>query len=279
MNRNSPILLRIRSESVLRVARNFLGMEKFSWVALVFTALFFCGAGWLPDGLAAMVFSSEDWRTGLIQFSLALVVFVFFGFLLHREIRKANRIRVVVAVPPSARVLSVFLSSLGRFKEAERRLLEEGAAFPEITREFLSSTCWHMPLTAIGHHAERLEAIHVITSAGDTGSSCQYPLFREITERFFPGIPMEEMKDGGVDFEDIAAVHDLIDRFYDRVDASPVRYEPNDVIVDITGGQKPNSIAAAMATLAEGRRFQYVSTRDGSVYSYDLVQVSAENEG
>jgi hypothetical protein len=43
-------------------------------------------------------------------------------------------------------------------------------------------------------------------------------------------------------------------------------------MIDITGGQKPPSVAgSAVALEKEGRRIQYVSTRDFKIRSYDIT--------
>ncbi len=42
------------------------------------------------------------------------------------------------------------------------------------------------------------------------------------------------------------------------------------MIIDVTGGQKPTSIAGALMTLYYDREFQYVSTQNYKVKSYDV---------
>jgi hypothetical protein len=44
-----------------------------------------------------------------------------------------------------------------------------------------------------------------------------------------------------------------------------------DTMVDITGGQEVPTVAGAAVALGEGRRFQYVSTRDYKVRTYDIM--------
>ena len=43
------------------------------------------------------------------------------------------------------------------------------------------------------------------------------------------------------------------------------------MIVDITGGQKVTTVAGAVISIIEGRRFQYVSTHDYKVRTYDIA--------
>lgn len=79
---------------------------------------------------------------------------------------------------------------------------------------------------------------------------------------------MEEFLKGGIDFQDIKKVFETIENLYDKLGASGIKNE--DIIMDVTGGQVTNSIAGAIATLTLGRKFQYVSTRDKKVLSYDI---------
>jgi hypothetical protein len=62
---------------------------------------------------------------------------------------------------------------------------------------------------------------------------------------------------------DIAELLDLIE------DSRGLR--ASDILIDVTGGQKPTSIAGAAVALAEGRCIQYVSTRDYRVRVYDVT--------
>lgn len=81
------------------------------------------------------------------------------------------------------------------------------------------------------------------------------------------------MTSNGVDFKDVKEVFNVIEDFYKRPDI-----KPKDVLVDITGGQKTNSIAGGIATLAVGRRFQYIGTNDKQVNAYDVGYFPGEHE-
>lgn len=48
--------------------------------------------------------------------------------------------------------------------------------------------------------------------------------------------------------------------------------EENDIIIDVTGGQKTASIAASLATLHNKVTFQYVQTNPPyEVFAYDVI--------
>lgn len=269
MSSSSPVVRKIQSDAVKRAATNFLGMNHFSWIALAAAMLFFLGAGWIPDAITNMLLTGEENRvTGLIQMAGSIVVFLLFGWQIHRKIEAAEKIRVDVNEPQKAKVLVVFLSNISKPEEKER--LFNAVEGSSNVSGLLKDTPWEMPYLALMHHVPRLEKLYIVTSRGERGTCLQYPHFARIIGTLFPGVLLEQLDDSGFNFEDIAQIHKVIDKFYDQYDNRP-DYAKHDVIVDITGGQKTNSIAAAMATLAEGRRFQYVSTTDKKVQSYDLV--------
>ena len=60
-------------------------------------------------------------------------------------------------------------------------------------------------------------------------------------------------------------VFNVIEDFYKKPGI-----KPKEVLVDITGGKKTNSIAGGIATLAMGRMFQYIGTNDKQVTAYDV---------
>jgi hypothetical protein len=72
-----------------------------------------------------------------------------------------------------------------------------------------------------------------------------------------------------VDYEDARAAKDAVDSGYAALLQGGLN--ARDILVDITAGQKPTTIAGAAVALAEDRRFQYVSTRDYRVVTYDIT--------
>jgi hypothetical protein len=114
------------------------------------------------------------------------------------------------------------------------------------------------------------DVLNFFTSNGEDGSHQIFPLFTKIMNKFYPHLRIESLTANGIDFEDIAAIHQRLDKLYDELNEAN-SYGHNDIMVDVTGGQKTNSIAAAITTLSEGRHFQYLSTKNKEVRSYDLV--------
>lgn len=261
----NPIQQHIQIDAVKKVAHQFLGMEQFSLVALLMVAVFFLGAGWLPDAGTNLLLPGGAKTVGWCQLGGSSAIFIFFGFLIRYKIKKQQQVRIVASSPPSARILIIFLSSCKNELWEKMQQSERPAGVGE-----LAGTSWEMPLLAIRHHAERLEQLYVFTSSGGSGTHHQFQRFHDIVVATYPKLKVIELTGEGTDFENMAEVHKELDRLYGQFDHLK-SYGADDIMLDITGGQKPNSIAGALATLAEGRRFQYVSTINKKVLCYDLV--------
>lgn len=265
----NPIQQRIHIQALKKVAQQFLGMERFNPMGLLMVVLFFLGAGWLPDAVTNLLLPGGNTLAGVFQLTGSAAVFFTFGWIVARKVKEVQQVRVISAIPPSARNLIIFLSTPNPdHMAAIKSSVESGNVSPGI----FTKTSWEMPYLAIKHHAERLEELYVFTSSGARGSHQLFDCFKTACKHLFPGIIVQELDEHGIDFEDIEIVHNKLDALYAAFDERNI-YGPQDVMIDITGGQKPNSIAGAMATLSEGRRFQYVSKKDDSnqVLSYDLV--------
>lgn len=261
----NPIQQHIQVDAVKKVAHQFLGMENFSLIALLMAALFFLGAGWLPDAGTNLLLPGGQKMVGIYQLTGSLIVFSVFGLVISHKIKHQQQVKIVVSSPPSARILIIFLSSCNK-QLLETLKCQETALLPEE----IEGTSWEMPLLAIRHHAERLEQLYVFTSSGEQGTHQQFNCFHRIVSTAYPKLKIIELTGEGTDFEDMATIYDETDKLYERLDRTGI-YASDDIILDITGGQKTNSIAAALATQADGRKFQYVSTKSKQVRSFDLV--------
>jgi hypothetical protein len=112
-------------------------------------------------------------------------------------------------------------------------------------------------LRAIKPHLGKLERGFLIGSKGDRGSA----KFLEIAEKIFKlyAKDITITHHGDVDFEDIEHMTQLFERLVSKAEND--KYQESDIILDVTGGQKTASIAAAMCTLKrKGVEFQYVQT-------------------
>jgi len=76
----NPIQQHIQIDAVKKVAHQFLGMEQFSLVALFMVAVFFLGAGWLPDAVTNLLLPGGTSKAGWCQLAGSSAIFIFLVF-------------------------------------------------------------------------------------------------------------------------------------------------------------------------------------------------------
>jgi hypothetical protein len=281
VSNNNPIQQRNQAEIFRHFAECTFGQKNFGWHAVMYTALLFIVGGWLPNGIADLIkYLSGDWSlwTFNYQLTISLGILIYFGVRLKKIVNSPGKIEVSNDPPEPVKVLGVFLSSFNLWfnsgqvqgvivKGKEKESLEKALSEQSVKREALDGTTWEMPLKAIEFHKSRVEMLYLFTSSGVKGTTADSDLFVRLVKVLYPGISVAELVPGGLDFENIQEIFRAVEDLYG--DAVAHGYKEKDVLVDITGGKKPNSIAASIATLAAGRKFQYIS-EDKVVRSYDV---------
>lgn len=293
---SNPVQKRLIIEGLKGVVESMLGSKVFSWRLFFYAVGILLATSWLPDGTITFfklllklilvpcgvengtfcgvlktfcVTNTEDLLKFLVSAAILLWVFV----TIRRKIARQN---IAVDKQPSEQVkhLVIFLSKMN--KQDIEKIIES----PERVKDENINLSWEMPYLAVEYH-QILRRLFVITSSDSKkgtqiipGTTHLFPVFKEFVKKAFPGreLKVEELSPGGINFEDVEKVFNVIEEFYKRPGM-----KPKDVLVDITGGQKTNSIAGGIATLAMGRRFQYISTVTKKVESYDVVYFPGEH--
>ena len=75
-------------------------------------------------------------------------------------------------------------------------------------------------------------------------------------------------------FEDAKSVYKFLESVYRQLKQEG--FMEDDIVFDVTGGQKAISIAGAMFAIPHDRHLQYVSTSDYTVKHYDLTYMQNE---
>jgi len=234
----------------------------FAFLVLVLISI---ALSWIPDAISSFLPSGK--LGGFIMLSTSVsILMVLYLF----AVRYGSTIDfdVYEEQPKKRSVLIIFLSPLRRdsLKKVEE-MLENLRKEEDLPEDLNVLSSWRMPYEAVKYHLPKLKKIVVITSEK---SSAQFPLFKKLFKRLFrKDLEVEEVKLGS--FEDVGKVFRELDSIYRRLGEQGIKEK--DVIVDVTGGQKPNSIAGALMTLYYDRDFQYVSTNDYKVKSYDVRPV------
>ncbi|MFN3533321.1 MAG: hypothetical protein ACK41Q_12550 [Candidatus Brocadia sp.] len=291
---SNPVQKRFIIEGLKGVVESMLGSKAFSWRLFLYAIGILLATSWLPDGTTAFIkllwklifvpcgvesgtfcgavntMWSEQ-KTDLLKFLVSTAFLLWVFVTIRRRIARQN-IEVVRRPPEQVENLVVFLSDMPKNDIAE--VIES----PEQIK--VGRKNWEMPYLAIEYH-QKLRSLFVITSSDlkkgtETiqGTTHLFPDFKKFVKRAFPGreIDVVELYPGGIDFEDVKEVFNVIEDFYKKPEI-----KPKEVLVDITGGKKTNSIAGGIATLAMGRRFQYIGTNDKQVNAYDVGYFPGEH--
>ena len=219
----------------------------------------------------------------LILGTATLPVLLLWLVMQARNARQMLRPTISEHSPDQVRGLVMYLSSLradylGSLQEA----LKQGMDLTAFRQQF-GHINWRMPLEAVNHHAQKLAFVVVIASSGEGGSAKQLGEFKALLDTVFPNlafrlVALEEcfsdkgdkaaFKDG-VDFEvEPERLATATNAAYEYLRIQGLR--PTDILIDITGGLKVPTVVGSAVALAEGRRIQYVSTRDYHVRVYDV---------
>lgn len=277
MKNGNPFERRIRANELGRIAESIFGKRNFSWYALGYAALLLLAAGWIPDGIADLLqcqwsmLSLSALLSCCYKIIIAFLIILFFRFRLSKAIKEESKIVVQPDKPQIVEVLGLFLSPLAateKEQEDELSAIRNAIADRSLDADFFNGKRWEVSLKAIDYHKSRLKQIFLFTSSGIRGTSAVSEDFRNVVEFLYPEIVVEEITPKGMNFEDIEKVFNAVEDFFLLNEKK--RVKESDMLIDITGGQKTNSIAAAIATLATGRNFQYISTESKDVRVFDV---------
>lgn len=256
------------------------------WSVVILALLLLLLFSWFTDQLWDVI-SARKWPdvtqwSALIAFPLSLAVLLYYA----RSVAKAvvpdvacervdqNSVQKVAC-------LILFLSPPSKDSESVQHWTSDANL-----KGCLSSCLgkmqgpWRMPFEGIALHSGRLKHIAVICSAdlqdSQDGTWRHFETFRKLARHLLGTDDVDVFNAGarlldkaGVDFEDAAILVQLVNEVYRHF--RELGFKEADILVDITGGQKVPTIAGAAIAMAEGRRFQYVSTRDYKVRLYDVT--------
>jgi len=155
---------------------------------------------------------------------------------------------------------------------------------------------WEMPLRAIEYHSEVLRSITFVCS---NKSIKQLHLFFDICRNYKQlnnTTYYTQIKDSntlmqlsvdtafnnlqGLDFEDFDQLSRALWIIRSEFKSKKMGYQEQDIMIDITGGQKPTSVIGASITFNLKIKAQYVQTNDPwQVVSYDVLFASSETGG
>ena len=235
---------------------NFLNLQSF-FILLLFTITL----AWIPDGIINLLsmYIPETYLS-IIQlgfgFSILVLLFVIGNIFVKKRFSK---IEVFSDYPTKRKNLIIFLSP--NFAEISK--INSIKDFKNI------KTPWQMPILAINYHLPKLENLVVIVSSK---SKKQFGEFKNLVEKVFSNNKINIIPAGlneNIDFENMEDIKRIINESYELL-KNKYNAKEKEIIIDITGGQKLVSIVGAIQTLIEGREFEYVSTTNYEIKSFDV---------
>ena len=131
---------------------------------------------------------------------------------------------------------------------------------------------YRMPLKAIDYHKQELEKIIIACSEKSYGDKNKFLKCVQnfLGKKFVDIISVQDIKD----FENAKNVYEFLERIYGQLKKDG--FKEDDIVFDVTGGQKAVSIAGAMFAIPNDRHLQYVSTSDYTIKHYDLTYMQNE---
>ena len=244
---------------------SLLGYRAFFIIAGVL--LFFA---WLPDGMSSLldkIFGGEilKWSakdgTMAVQILGSIVIFGVIKRIIPKDIPNVDI--CINDRPKRAKVLVLFLSE-------NNGGIEEILKFKTIDEYGRNN--YRMPLKAIDYHKQRLKKIIVACSEKSHGDRDK---FLKCVQNLF-GKELADMTNVRCikNFEDAKSVYKFLESVYSQLKQEG--FIEDDIVFDVTGGQKAISIAGAMFAIPNDRHLQYVSTSDYTVKHYDLTYMQNE---
>ena len=230
-----------------------------SLAVLVGIALFFA---WLPDGLSALF--KGDYTIATIQIAVSSLILICVFVYAHRQARTRflYKIEPIDKGSKKFKALVIFLSA------DEPSNYEHIKSVKDFGRKRLP---WEIPILAIREHVDTLEVL-IIMSSEKSGS--QLTDFIELVKRLFPRMgELKVITPEPVDYEDMVQMQERLESIYEELGRRG--FKESDVLIDVTGGTKPVSIAgAATTTPYPYRYFQYISTqtKEAKVYNMDILE-------
>ena len=274
---------------------------RFPWIALVLGVSFVLLGAWTADAFKGAT-PFLDWLSPearnlnpLTKLSIAIVLVV----LLAGNTYWLYRVREVLRLPPRVleekkkgkhrKVLVIGLSlppktvrgfdlgggkAIVLYKDAPGDLLpihSLDGAMADMRRHN-----WQQSLRAVDYHAKTmLELLIVVPSSGNEGSGHFTDQLKQWMLHYQTAAAWKPFKIEICPAVNFEGLKDLQDAYTSAIRlAEKNGFKESDVVIDVTGGQKTTSIAAAMVTLTSEADFQYVQTEG----SHDTITYSVTSE-
>ncbi len=262
------------NKNLMRVAENksrladITGLANPTLSSLAFLVSFVITLGWFGDTLldffhTLLHVESHPW----LKLAIGVLPFVLVVYVGRVRWRAAQKKRVKLKIQASEITphtgMIIFLSAINNPKHIEQL---QQFDWTVLDAERFS---WKPVQRGIEAHTQRLNTVWVICSP-ESGN--QYTWFEAMFQELYPEVSF--IRKDVCSFEDISDITDVLEGILSDL---PKDIDESDVVIDITGGQKPASIAGMMVSLVNANReVQYVQTNAPygvKTYDYEIKTV------
>ncbi len=260
-------------------------IKEFPWWGLIPLTLTVITGNWLADEMKFLINETILSKSKILTLVVSTIIFVisllwlysyrksFLGIRTLQEVkmRPMEGLIILLSTPTPEPETYSFPMTIKRSNGNEVTLKGE---YLEEDIEALNTIKWNWQqiLRAIKPHKDKLKYLYLIGSKDSEnikGSFSDLDKAEFFIKRYFPYITIIK-SDNPVEFENLEELLKVIYRAIRHLKNQGL--EEDEIIVDITGGQKITSIAGAVVTMNSRVRFQYVQTnRPFEVIAYDLT--------
>lgn len=240
--------------------------------------------GWIADIAKSWWLGKQDWAGGdpAIVFIGCIVLVGAALFLVLRIGSALLRVHIskIDNVPAHAALITLLSDQSGLSKGGDGRWKCGAEVLPATLEEVcnapkIADFKWQQNLRAARHHKRKgkLKWVCLVGSSGASGLAATLDLAKQLFEHYLPGVTIvAPLRDGlAPDFENLEQTRDALRKMID--DSG---YADRDIVIDITGGQKTASVAAALVTLdRHDLMFQYVGTQEhaGKIFGFEAKTI------
>ncbi len=254
-------------------------------ISLVFVLILL--QSWIADGIAGndlftWIYGGLSFTTRPRYWGMAIFMMIISGALIAWVLYKRRRTFLPfqvqrigepdTVIPHGVLILTMSQTGSWRVEDSNNRLIRVSGDSVDLNgslKEVLDRLSalgerekfsWEQLSRAISKHVDeptgKPERVILLGSPGNDGTAKRFEECRAFLRRFFPSIPEKafEKKEAGFDnLEDLIHAYRMVIRENHR--------RESEIMIDVTGGTKVVSIAAAMVTLEHPAiEFQYVET-------------------
>ncbi|MGC8734035.1 MAG: hypothetical protein ACP5RD_03215 [bacterium] len=243
--------------------------------------VFIIFSSWLADGLYQLIlfilsiFKIENIlffnKLIFIQFVVPLGFFIWLYFKIKENLDKLDKIKYTVkkVVPKDLKAIIIFLSK----PNFNLDLLKNINSINDFKKEEIKNKKinWEVPTIVIykilNELKKDIKIIYVILSY----ESKEYFIdFKDFIKRVLELKEIEILaNENPIDFENLETTIDTIDKAYELLNHKGLKN--NQILIDITGGQKIQSTAGGFYASSYDRYFCYLSTNTKELHIFDVT--------